>query len=117
MGLLDGDLAASFASVFSGFYLDATLHRVAITFSGGGGGSVDSDDAGEAVKAQLTRTTQAMREREGYVDTDQRILVLANGVAPIDADCEITVDGVRWGIRSVGRDPVGAYYDLHGRKA
>lgn len=116
MGLLDGQLAASFASVFSSFYLDATLYRSTITANGAGGGT-QAFDAGTAVKAQLTRTTQAMRERDNYVDTDQRILVLADGVAPIDTDAEIVVKGQRWSIAYVAQDPVGAYYDLHGRKA
>jgi hypothetical protein len=58
-----------------------------------------------------------MRDTPGYVDTDQGIHVLAYGVNEPDADCEITVDGRRWGIRAVGRDPAGARWALHGRKA
>lgn len=115
MALLDGDLRASFAQVFSSFYLDATLHRRTITYDSEGGGAEAEVD--EAVKAQLSRTTQKMRDRDSYVDTDQRILVLAEGIDPIDTECEITVKGQRWSIAFAEQDPVGAYWDLHGRKA
>lgn len=115
MSLLDGSLAAVFSSALSSVYLDATLHRPTTSDDGTGGGSTTWGD--EAVKAQLDRTTDAMRRSEGYVDTDQRILVLAHGVDRIDTDCEITVKGSRWGIANVEQDPCAAYYDLHGRRA
>lgn len=116
MGLLDGGLASVFASAFSGFYLDASLHRATMTPDGKGGGTTGWA-APEAVKAQLDSTTQAMQGADGYVDSDQRILVLASGLAPITTDDEITVDGNRWAIESVSRDPAGAYFDLRGRKS
>ncbi len=115
MGLLDGGLASVFASAFSSFYLDATLHRSTITPDGRGGGTTGFADS--AVKAQLDSTTQAQQGADGYVDTDQRILVLASGLAPITTDDEITIEGVRWAIESVSRDPAGAYFDLRGRKS
>jgi hypothetical protein len=116
MGLLDGGLASVFSAAFDGVYLDASLYRATTTFGGDGGGS-KAYAAAEPVKAQLESATHAMRAAEGYTDTDQRILVLASGVAPISVDDQITVAGTRWGIASVGRDPAHAYYDLHGRRA
>lgn len=115
MGLLDGGIASIMHGVFSGIYLDATLHRTTTTSDGKGGGS--TSDADEAVKAQLEAATEAMRQAEGYTDTDVRILLLAHGVDRPNSDCEVTVDGTRYGIRSVGRDPAGAYWDIHGRRA
>lgn len=116
MGLLDGGLAAVFNAAFSPIYLDASLYRATITEDGAGGGT-EAFAAAEAVKAQLDATTQAMQRAEGYVDTDQRILVLAQGVDPISTDDEITVGGVRWQIASVSQDPAKAYYELRGRRA
>lgn len=116
MGLLDGGVAAAFGSMFAGFYLDASLHRASITDDGAGGGSVGFADA-QPVKAQLDQATQAMRDSPGYVDTDQRILVLAYGIDAITTDDEITVDGLRWSIASVTQDPAGACYELRGRRA
>lgn len=117
MSLLGGDLAGVFSEALSGLYLDATLHRVTNTADGKGGGTTDRDDAGEPVKAQLDVATEAMRSADHYRETDVRILVLAHGVDAITSDHEITVNGQRWKIASVGRDPAGAYYDLHGRRA
>lgn len=114
-GLLDGGIASAFASAFGSIFLDATLHRATLTEDGVGGGSEDFVD--EPVKAQLDQTTQAMQAADGYVDSDQRIIVLASGVAPIDTDDEITIGGQRWKIASVTVDPAGSYYDLQGRKA
>src|SRR4051812_21352810 len=105
MGLLDGGGAAAFSSAFSSFYLDGTLYRpVGVgTDDGAGGGSGNGFDAGTAVKVQVDAATQAMRSAENYVETDQRILVLAHGLDPIDTDCEIDAGGTRWGIASVAK--------------
>ena len=114
MGLLDGALAAAFASALTPLYSDATLHRRAITDNGKGGGSVGYADT--AVKAQLDGTATAFDPKGGYVDAGQKIIVLARGLAPIGTDDELTIKGSRWMIDSVGTDPAGAYYALTGRR-
>lgn len=116
MGLLDGGIAATFSAALSGLYLDASLYRWSTADDGEGGGT-SAFAAAEAVKAQLDATTQAQRGETGYVDTDQRILVLADGVDPITTDDEITVRGIRWKIASVAADAAASYYDLRGRRA
>lgn len=116
MGFLDGGLAAAFSAAFSSFYLDGTLYRQISGDDGAGGGSGGGFDAGTAVKVQIDATTQAMRAAEGFVDTDQRILVLASDVDPITTDCEIVAGDTRWGIASVAQDPAGSYYELRGRR-
>lgn len=117
-GFLDGGIADTFAAIFSGVYLNATLYRPQTDADDGqGGGQGSGFDDGTPVKAQLDATTQAMRDSPGYVDTDQRILVLAHGVAAITTDCEIVAGGQRWSIASVTQDPAKAYYELRGRKA
>jgi head-tail adaptor len=115
MGLLDGGLARIFNGAFSGIFLDATLHRSTLTTDNKGGGTQAFVD--EPVKAQLDFASASMRASEGYVDTDQRIIVLAYGVDEITADDEITVKGKRWSIASVATDPATAAYELHGRLA
>ncbi len=115
MGLLDGGLARIFYGAFSGIFLDATLHRITLADDGQGGGSAGSAD--EPVKAQLDRASEAMRTAQHFVETDQRIIVLAHGTAPITTDDEITVKGRRWSIASVATDPATAAYELHGRLA
>jgi hypothetical protein len=115
MSLLDGGIASIMSAALGGLYLDATLHRSSTTDDGQGGGSTTYAD--EAVKAQLDVATDAMRQSEGYVDTDVRILVLASGVDKPDTDCQITMLGIRYGIANVGTDPAQSYWDLHGRLA
>lgn len=116
MGLLDGGLASVFSGIMGSFYMDATLHRLNSDGDDGmGGGSNEAFFPDEPVKAQLDQTTWAQQSDGGFTDRDQRILVLANGVAQITPADEITVKGIRWQIASVTQDPCGAYYDLRGR--
>ena len=118
MGLLDGGGAALFRAVLSPIYLTADLYRPdGATDDGAGGGDGNGFAAAESVKAQLDVATDAMRQAEGYVDTDVRILVLASGVTKPNTDCEITIGATRYGIRRVGTDPAQSYWDLHGRLA
>lgn len=118
MGLLDGELAGVFAAAFGPIYLDASLYRAnGGADDGAGGGPGNGFAAPETVKAQVDATTQAMRAAEGFVDTDQRIIVLASGVDPITTDDEIEVSGTRWKIASVTQDPAQAYYEMRGRRA
>ncbi len=119
-GLLDGGLAAIFAAAFAPIYMDGTLHRRP---------EYDADDEGtitrvskedwptEDVKVQLDAATQAMRQAEGYADTDQRILILASGLTAPTTDDEITAGGVRWAIASVSQDPARTYFELRGQRA
>lgn len=117
MSLLEGDVASFFSSAFGGFYLDALLYRPnAFNDDGKGGGSGGGFATPETVKAQLDQTTDAMRAAEGFVETDQRIIVLAHGIAAITTDCEIEVGGTRWMIATVSQDPAKAYYELRGRR-
>jgi hypothetical protein len=118
MGFLDGGGAALFASVLGSVYLDASLYRP--TGAGGddgaGGGEDPTLGTAEAVKVQMEAATDAMREAEGYESTDVRFLMLADGVTKPDSDCELELGGIRYGIRlPVGRDPCGAYWDIHAR--
>jgi hypothetical protein len=118
MGFLDGGGAALFASVLASVYLDASLYRP--TGAGGDNGAGGGDDpalgAAEPVKVQMEAATDAMREAEGYQSTDVRFLMLAHGVTRPDSNCQLGLNGIRYGIRTpVGRDPAGAYWDIHAR--
>jgi hypothetical protein len=117
MSLLDGGIAAAFAGVFGGIYLDGSLYRLVEAADDGMGGGADSGFApAEAVKVQIDQATQAMRSSEGYVEDDVRILMLAHGVASPDTDCEIAAGGTRYMVETVATDPAGGYFELRGRK-
>lgn len=114
MGFLDGGVASAFSGMFSGFYFDGLLFRPE-TFSddGAGGGENGTFLEGEDIKFQPEKTTQDMRNREGYVETDKRYLILAYNVDQLDTDCEIEAEDQRWSIFHWDKDPAGAYYDTH----
>jgi hypothetical protein len=122
VSLLDGQLAAAFAGVFGGVYLQGSLYRARTFEDDGKGGEPTRDPAddgflpAETVKVQLDQATQAMRSTNGYVEGDVRILMLAHGVAAPDTDAEIAAGGARYMIESVGTDSAGSYYELRGRK-
>jgi len=116
VGLLDGQIAETFAAVFGGIYLSGSLYRPnAYTDDGTGGGDGSGFAASEAIRVQVDAATQAMRASEGFVDGDVRILVLAHGVTTIDTDCELATGGTRYMIASVAVDSAGSYYELRGR--
>jgi hypothetical protein len=117
MSLLDGGIAAAFAGIFGGIYLDGSLYRLTEAADDGMGGGADSGFApAEPVKVQIDQASFAMRSSEGYVEGDVRILMLAHGVAAPDTDCEIAAGGTRYMIETVGTDPAGSYFELRGRK-
>ena len=118
MGLLDGQIAETFAAIFGGIYLDGQLFR-AIDFADdgkGGGEATDPFLPAEAVKVQIDSATDSMRGADGYAEGDVRILMLAHGVAAPDTDCELAAGGVRYMVASVATDPAGSYYEFRGRK-
>lgn len=69
-------------------------------------------------KAQFDAPTQQMREAEGFLQTDVRILVLAASLArPLDTAATITANGEKWAILSCQRDPASIGFECRGRKA
>lgn len=116
-GLMDGGVAAAFAAVFGGIYVNGQLYRPnAFTDDGMGGGIGSGFAPPEAVKVQIDAVTDAMRSAEGYVDGDVRILMLAHGLVAPDTDCELSANNTRWMVESVSIDPCGSYYELRGRR-
>lgn len=114
-GLLDGGIASIFGKVFAGLYLPATLRRQVRTETEDGSVTVETEL--HACRAQLDAVTEAMRQAPGYVDSDQRILILSDtlDVVPTTDDA-ITVGGREWGIASVASDPARSYWELRGTR-
>lgn len=109
MGLLDGDIAAVFGSVFGTFYLDATLQRVTLIPDGEGGGTTSSVSV--ACKAQRDSITEAMRAAGGYTQNDARFLILRSPtVGIITSDDRLDHEGVTWALSNPESDPAGSYW-------
>lgn len=92
------------------------------TIDAGGSITAPGTPASYACKAQFDAPTQQMREAEGFLQTDVRILVLAASLAvPLDTAARIIVatgpNAGTWALLSCQRDPAGIGYECVGRKA
>ncbi len=124
MTLLGGDAAALFGELLAGEYLPATLRTNTDAYDNRG----NLTRGGEAVdcRVQVDRTTEAMRQAEGYSATDVAVFVLVKpgGALPaidaLDSNHEITVlagpyTGQTYKVGApIDRDPAGAYWLCRG---
>lgn len=115
------NLATGFSEAFGGPYIDATASWP---------GTPVYDDGGSIVtpgtpvvlpcKVQFDAATTAMRQTEGFQQTDVRILVLgASLAAALTTEASIVVaDAPRagtWSLLSAERDPAGIGWECAGR--
>jgi len=119
MGLLDGGIEAIFGAAFGGLYLPATLNYAGTPIEDSEGNVTGHTGPGSwSCRAQVDDATWSMRQADGYVDGDQRIIVLSAGLATaINTDMTITVSGKTWMIESVQRDAANSHWVLRGRAA
>jgi hypothetical protein len=88
------------------------------------GGSITASGTATSYpcKAQFDAPTQQMREAEGFLQTDVRILVLAASLAvPLDTAARIVVtsgpNAGTWALLTCQGDPAGVGYECRGRRA
>lgn len=111
MGLLDGDIAGLFGSVFGTFYLDATLQRVTLVDDGEGGGTTSTTSV--ACKVQRDSITEAMRAAGGYTERDARFLILRSPtVGDITSDDRLDFQGQTWALSNPESDPGSSYWTV-----
>lgn len=112
-------LATGFAAQFGGPYVDATAVWPGTPVKDAGGsittpGTPTSTDC----SVQFDRATEAMRQAEGFLETDVRLLVL---VGALDTAAKIVVaSGGRagtWTLLSCDRDPAGIGFECRARRA
>ncbi len=118
------DIGLAFSQAFGGIFWPAQI----ITQ-----GEIEYDDGGSIIpgtgeptkrpcQAQVDAATLAMRQADGFVDTDVRFIVLAATLAgPLGTEARIEVlegpfAGI-WSVSSLERDPVAAGWVGTGRKA
>lgn len=120
---LFADLASSFSEQFGAPFIEATATWPGeATFDAGGSITVPGAPVSKACRAQFDAATQAMRQAEGFFETDVRILVLAASLeGALDSKARIIVadgaNGGTWALLSCQRDPAGIGYECRGRRA
>lgn len=120
MGLLDGDIAALFGEVFGSFYLDGQIITALTEPQYDDEGTITDYDgrAPVACKVQIDSASYAMRQAEGFVEGDVRLLVLRSGVSiELSTDQQIRTQGKTWLIQSVDTDPAASHWICRARSA
>lgn len=119
---LFSDLATGFAAQFGAPYDDATATWPGTPIKDAGGSITTAATPIEAAcKVQFDAATEAMRQTEGFLETDVRILVLAASLdATLDTRAKIVVASGEyvgtWTLLSCTRDPAGIGYECRGRR-
>lgn len=87
------------------------------------GGSITSPGTPVSLscRAQFDSATEAMRQQEGFLETDVRILVLADSLAgTLDTKAKILVASGdyagTWALMTCVRDPASIGFECRGRK-
>ncbi|MFZ5666957.1 MAG: hypothetical protein ACOY7L_17225 [Pseudomonadota bacterium] len=115
------NLATGFSEAFGGPFIDATASWPGTPVYDDGGSIVTPGaPVNLPCKCQFDSATTAMRQAEGFQQTDVRILVLgASLAATLTTEASIVVaDGPRagtWSLLSAERDPAGIGWECAGR--
>ncbi|BEV00078.1 hypothetical protein [Novosphingobium olei] len=112
-------IAAAFSADGGGPYFDATASWAGTPVTDDGGSIVTPGSPVQIdCQAQGDRATEAMRQAEGFLETDVALLVLGLDLLDTSARIEISTGphaGV-WTLKSVERDPVGIGWLCRGRR-
>lgn len=120
MALLDGDIAALFGEVFSGLYLEGTLHAglTAPTYDNEGNITGFSGSDATQISVQTDAATFAMRQEQGFVEGDASLIILAQSAPIVTSDHEVTDGyGKRWKIMTASQDAARSHWLCRARPA
>lgn len=116
------NLATGFAAQFGAPFQDAVATWPGVPAYDDGGSIVTPGTAiNLPCKAQFDAPTQAMRQAEGFLETDARVLVLSATIsAPLDTEAKIIVSSGAnlgtWALLSCVGDPANIGYEARARK-
>lgn len=115
-------LASTFATIAAMFgpFVDATARWPGTPVRDAGGSiTTPGTPISSSIKAQFDTPTSAMRDAEGFLETDSRILVL-NFDRALNCEAKIIVAAGEhagtWALLSCVRDPAGIGWECRGRK-
>lgn len=120
-------LDAAFAQIATlvGEAVGGPYHAAALLYEGTpvyeDGGSIITPGTPTEIscKVQVDRVTEAMRQAEGFLEKDVRLLIL--GPVALDTQPDLRVDagpfaGQTYSLQTVGRDPLGLGWECRGRQ-
>lgn len=120
------NLATAFSNMAGGPFVAATATWPGVpTLDSGGSIVTPGAAASYACRAQFDAPTQQMREAEGFLQTDVRVLVLGASLhaslsPALDTAATISVtsgpNAGSWALLSCQRDPAGVGYECRGRR-
>lgn len=119
---LFADIATGFSGEHGAPFVDATaVWGGTPTKDAGGSITVAGAPVSKTCKAQFDAATQAMRDAEGFLETDVRVLVLSATLdAVLNTQAKILVatgdHAGTWSLLSCTRDPAGIGFECRGRK-
>lgn len=116
------NLATGFAEQFGGPFADAVATWQGAAVKDAGGSIITPATASSYnCKAQFDAATHSMRQAEGFLEDDVRIIVLSATLnRTLDSEAVISVAAGQyagtWSLLSCTRDPAGIGYECRGRR-
>lgn len=114
------DIALAISSAVDGPFHSATLTWPGeVEYDSGGSIIGVSDPITVPCSAAVDRATEAMRQAEGFNETDVRLIII--GTDTLDAEPTLTMNAGPWSgetfsLRSVERDPLSLTWNCRGRR-
>lgn len=116
MGLLDTDalknvMGAAFAPILG----TGQLIRIDMVRQPGGV-ILPAEQDPVAISVQVDRCDEAMRQAEGYTDTDVKLIILQAGVSGREPNTDdiVVARGRRWKVSGVRSDPAQSHWVMRG---
>lgn len=111
-------LAVAFSNHVGGPFVDAVASWPGEPIMDSGGSiTTPGTPSNYVCKVQIDAPTQQMRAADDFLETDARLLVLANTlVRDLDTNAVVNAAGARWALLTCQKDSVGVGYECRARK-
>lgn len=113
------EIAGLVSEAVGGPYAAGKLLYAGVPVKDDGGDIVEPGNPSEvACRVQVDRVTEAMRQEDGFLERDVRLLILGPDNLTTDPDVSVTdgpFNGQSYSLQTVGRDPLGFGWECRAR--
>ncbi len=113
------EIAGLVSEAVGGPYAAGKLLYAGVAVKDDGGDIVTPGTPSEiAIRVQVDRVTEAMRQEEGFLERDVRLLILGPDTLTTDPDVSVAEGpfaGQSYSLQTVGRDPLGFGWECRAR--